>query len=353
MMDSGVINLSTGPVQITAEVKQALINLPIPHRSKEFADLLRTTSEILTKEYKVKNCFLLTGSGTLANDVMLHQVRSAGGKGLILANGEFGERLIDQATRIGLDFIILKLPWGEPFDLHETEQLIRDQSLTWMIFTHCETSTGVINDLDGLSSIAGKYYCRAYVDCMSTIGTKPIDLSKITMATASSGKGLASIPGIAIVLSNIDPLPDPATPSYFDLAQYLNKSGVPFTLSSNLLDALKASIRQKLTYKQYSLREVYSEKISVILSSAGLLRFDHKHTHVFTLVPSPDEYDMLLEAFMRAGLIVSYESEYLRKRKWIQLALFNFYTERELISVVNKLEELVLSTARQKLLTNF
>ena len=348
-----MINLSTGPVQITAEVKQALISSPIPHRSKEFADLLETTSEILTKEYKVKNCFLLTGSGTLANDVMLHQVRSLGGKGLILANGEFGERLIDQAARTGLNFTTSKLAWGEPFDLQETEQLIRDQSASWMIFTHCETSTGVINDLNGLSIIAGKYKCRTYVDCMSTIGTRPIDLSMITMATASSGKGLASIPGIAIVLSNIDPVADPATPSYFDLAQYLSKSGVPFTLSSNLLYSLKTSIRQKLTNQQYSLSEAYSQKISALLSSAGFLRFNHNNTHVFTLVPSPDEYQSLIETFGRAGLIVSYESEYLRKRKWIQLALFNFYTERELMTVVDKLEELVMPAGRQKLLTNF
>jgi aspartate aminotransferase-like enzyme len=344
-MDSGVINLSTGPVQITAEVKQALISSPIPHRSNEFAELLRTSSDILTNEYKVKNCFLLTGSGTLANDVMLHQVRSIGGKGLILSNGEFGERLIDQATRIDLDFMILKLPWGERFDLHETEKLIGDQSISWMIFTHCETSTGVINDLNALSIIAEKYNCLVFADCMSTIGTRPIDLSKIAMATASSGKGLASIPGIAIVFSNIDPVPDPATPSYFDLAQYLGKSGVPFTLSSNLLAALRASIRQKLTNKQYMQSEVYSQKISALLSSAGLLHFDHEYTHVFTLAPSPDEYNRLLEAFRRAGLIVSYESEYLRKRKWIQLALFNFYTERELMSVVHKLEEIVVAAS--------
>jgi aspartate aminotransferase-like enzyme len=352
-MDSGIINLSTGPVQITAEVKQALVDSAISHRSKEFADLYRSTSEILTREYSVKHSFILTGSGTLANDVMLHQVRSAGGKGLILTNGEFGERLMDQATRIGLDFTSKKLTWGEPFDLLETEQLIRDLSISWLAFTHCETSTGVINDLNGLTTLGIKYNCRCYVDCMSTIGTRPIDLSKITMATASSGKGLASIPGIAILLSNIDPKPDPAIPSYFDLAQYLSKSGVPFTLSSNLLAALTVSIKQKLNYSQYSLVDKYRQKISTLLSSADLLPFHHKSSYVFTLAPSPEEYIKLLEAFRKSGLTVSYESEYLRKRKWIQLALFNFYTERELRSVMSKLEDIVMTAGRQKQLTNY
>jgi predicted DNA-binding protein (MmcQ/YjbR family) len=61
----------------------------------------------------------------------------------------------------------------------------------------------------------------------------------------------------------------------------------------------------------------------------------------------------LLTQFRESGLVVSFESEYLRKRKWIQLALFNCYTERELMSVVDKLEELVMPAGRQKLLTNY
>jgi aspartate aminotransferase-like enzyme len=351
-MDSGIINLNTGPVLITAEVKQALIDTSITHRSNEFQNLYARTSEWLKKEYQVKYSFILTGSGTLANEVMLHQARSSGGKGLILSNGEFGERLIDQAHRLGLEFISHKLAWGELFNIDETDQLIQNHSISWIVFTHCETSTGVLNDLIGLTTVAKKHNCQCYIDCMSTIGTRPFSLAGATMATASSGKGFASMPGLAIVFSNVQPATSHHIPAYLDLGEYAMKKGVPFTLSSNQLNALFCSLKQKLHPPQYALVEIYRKKISDLLAAADLLPFDNGSSYVFTLVPPPDEYDRLLKAFRRAGLVVSFESDYLKKRKWIQLALFNFYTERELRSVMNKLEEIVVAVSRQYSLKN-
>jgi aspartate aminotransferase-like enzyme len=351
-MDSGTINLSTGPVQITPEVKKALGTSPIAHRTKDFIALYRETADILKHEYNLRHCFFLTGSGTLANEVMLHQLKHKG-KGLILSNGEFGERLIDQATRISLDFEFHKKDWGEIFDTTLIRQLIIENGITWIAFTHCETSTGVVNDLNGLLAIAQQHQCECYVDCMSTIGTQRIDLSGVTMATASSGKGLASIPGIALIFSNIDPIPSPAIPSYLDLGQYFAKSGVPFTISSNLIAALNVSISQKLSEQQYNLICRYRDVIANLLHQAELTPFSYTNSFVFTLTPG-DNYDSLLEQFRECGLVISFESEYLRRRKWIQLALFNCYSEDELDEVVIKLQRIIQNTKvkSQKQLTH-
>jgi aspartate aminotransferase-like enzyme len=55
------------------------------------------------------------GSGTLANDAIAAQLSLLDGRGLVLSNGEFGERLIDHARRFGLSFDVLKIEWGEAF----------------------------------------------------------------------------------------------------------------------------------------------------------------------------------------------------------------------------------------------
>ncbi len=62
------------------------------------------------------------GSGTLANDVVAGQLSLLGGRGLILSNGEFGERLMDQARRLNLKFDALKFDWGKPLDLAMVEK---------------------------------------------------------------------------------------------------------------------------------------------------------------------------------------------------------------------------------------
>src|SRR5215218_8895501 len=101
-MISEAVNLSTGPVGITAQVQQALAAPSISHRSPAFINQYRQSVEMLCSAFNVNEAFILTGSGTLANEAMLWQIRLQNKRGLILSNGEFGLRLISQAKRLGI-----------------------------------------------------------------------------------------------------------------------------------------------------------------------------------------------------------------------------------------------------------
>jgi aspartate aminotransferase-like enzyme len=245
---------------------------------------MRKQQTSYAKQFSVQQTFLLSGSGTLANEAMLSQIKLQGKKGLILSNGEFGSRLIKQAKRLSLDFIEHIINWGETFDVMEAERLIKLHRVEWLLFCHCETSTGVINDLSALTAIATTNNCLCFVDCMSTVGTHPLNLSKVAMATASSGKGLASVPGLAIVFSNIAMQTGDQIPVYLDLQHYSIKSGIPFTISSNLVNALYTSIQQKLQCNQFELLQEYGEKFYSRLSEQQLVPFSNQHTKVFTIV---------------------------------------------------------------------
>src|SRR4051794_21523390 len=103
-MNHFALNVGTGPVQVSQQVLAALASVPISHRSNEFHRLYNNTKDYLCAQFNVSRCYLLTGSGTAANEAMIWQIKLLGGKGLILSNGEFGERLIKQATRSSLEF---------------------------------------------------------------------------------------------------------------------------------------------------------------------------------------------------------------------------------------------------------
>ena len=336
-MISEIVNLSTGPVGISAQVMKALSEPPISHRSVAFRQLYNKTCDVLSTAFEVKQTFLLTGSGTLANEVMLQEIKYIGGKGLILSNGEFGHRLIEQARRNHLDFITYELDWGKPFDIHTIEQLMLPEAINWILFPHCETSTGVINDLDKLAALAKTHNCLCFVDCMSTVGTMPLNLSEVAMATASSGKGLASVPGLAIIFSNIEPSLKKDGPVYLDLAHYSSNAGIPFTLSSNLVKALYTSICQKLRTSQYELVQHYGKQFFNILNLRDFVPYSNDNTKVFTIITSENRMAGFYQHMDQNKLLLSNESAYLKTRGWCQLATFGFYTERQLKYVVNSL----------------
>ena len=146
---------------------------------------------------------LLLGSGTLANDVVAGQLSSQPGKGLILANGEFGKRLIDHASRWRLDFDVYQRPWGQPFEPDAIERQLR--GIAWLWFVHCETSTGMLNDLETFRRLCRPRGIEICVDVISSLGTVPCDLRDVAFATGVSGKGLGAYPGIAMVFHREPP----------------------------------------------------------------------------------------------------------------------------------------------------
>jgi aspartate aminotransferase-like enzyme len=279
----------------------------------------------------VQETFLLTGSGTLANEAMLWQIKMHRGKGFILSNGEFGSRLIEQAKRNSLNFTEHKIGWGEHYDIEEIERLVQLNEINWMLFCHCETSTGIINDLNELTEVAARNTCLCFVDCMSTVGTYPLDLSKIAMATASSGKGLASVPGLAIVFSNIAAQAGDRIPVYLDLQHYSRKNGVPFTISSNLVNALCTSIQQKLQINQFELLQEYGEKFYNRLSEQELIPFSNHISKVFTIALAHDTRTTFIYKMQYRQLLFSYESDYLIERNWCQLAMFGYYKKNDVM----------------------
>src|ERR1044072_8267060 len=81
------------------------------------------------------------------------------------------------------------------------------------------------------------------LDCISLIGTVPVDLRGVYLASCVSGKGLAGFPGLSMVFYHYEIGPQPGrSPRYLDLRGYAAQNGTPFTHSSNLLAALQAAL---------------------------------------------------------------------------------------------------------------
>ena len=341
---AGPVSFLPGPVAIGGKVRRAFSTRPLSHRSREFHQLMNETKTLLLGLTGAAHAELFLGSGTLANDVVAAQLGLLQGPGLVLANGEFGERLVDHATRQGLAFETFSSPWGVPFDYPAIEEKLSGGAIGWLWATHCETSMGTLNSLERLEEICRAHHVKLCMDCTSSVGTVPVRLEGVYLATTVSGKGLASYPGISIVLYNHEAVPDTRLPRYLDLGYYRAKGGVPFTHSHNLLAALREALLIVTAKPKYDRVRRESDWLRKELERFGIGVVSgaaDSSPAVLTFALPPSVSSMRLgEEMEERGYLLSYRSEYLVKNNLLQACLMGETTHGQLRRMLDALVRL-------------
>ena len=334
-MLSGGANFLPGPVGISDAVQQAMQRGATSHRADAFHARYRDTQQRLCALANARHATMLLGSGTLANDVVAAQISLLDAPGVIVSNGEFGERLIDHATRMRIPHTVVRAPWGEALDTVAVARAMQRTGAGWLWAVHGETSTGVMNDLEALAAIAKSHGAKLALDVISSLGTVPLSLHDVWMASAVSGKALAAFPGVAIVFHDGTACtPSTRVPRYLDLGLAVAQQGVPFTQSSNLLDALATSLTEMNWPARFRRLALDGAWLRRAMESRGwrvLANGNHASPAVHTLIPPAGVSARALGERLRdAGWLLSYESGYLCERNWLQVCLMGHYTPEAL-----------------------
>jgi len=338
------INFLPGPVAVRREVRRAFEQAPESHRGEAFIKDFQATRQILCELTGAGKVELLLGSGTLANDVVAGQLSLEPGPGLILSQGEFGQRLVDHARRFNLKFDLLEIPFGAAFDPSATrKKLEATPGLAWLWCAHCETSTGMLNPLESLKSLCSEFQVKLCLDCISSIGTVPVDLAGVFLGTCASGKGLRAYPGISMVFYHHEVEPGaPGLPRYLDLGNYAAQGGIPFTFSSNLLHALHASIKRVQWAKRFEELEHLSAWLRGKLDGMGfdLIGEPGQVSPAVVSIRLPESLNSVKvgDSMQEAGYLISYNSDYLRRLNWIQVCLMGDCNREKLVSLLNGLK---------------
>lgn len=326
-LNDKIVNLLPGPVAMHQKVRKAFESTPVSHRKTEFVECVSEVKARLCSLTKARYVEILVGSGTLANDAVAAQLKLLKGSGLILSNGEFGERLVDHAKRWQLAIKIYRIKWGAHFSKHNIQKLIQSQNnLSWVWMTHCETSSGVLNDIEFVKSLCRKNGIKLCLDCISSLASVPLDLRGVYLASGTSGKAIGSYAGLAFAFYNQKLKPKPKNiPRYLDLGYYNVKKGVPFTFSSNLLFALReallnidhTSIGKTETLVSETLRSKLIDFGFKLVGTGGILSPSVITIELPAEISSVDAGSRMAER----GFLISYLSSYLVKRNWIQICL--------------------------------
>lgn len=215
-----------GPVIVAKNVFTA-VGRNIGHREEEFSDLLLSINRKLLGLFEIRDQdayypLLVTSSGTAANEAVLSSI--VGNKHiLILANGEFGERLYAISKLHNKNTHLLHFGWGNSIDVEKVEVYVKKHKVDIIYMVHHETSIGILNPVHDIGDLSKKYNKTFCMDAVSSAGADKIDLESwnVSYCTTSAGKAICSLPGLGIIMARVKDLESlkgvPAKTMYLNL----------------------------------------------------------------------------------------------------------------------------------------
>jgi 2-aminoethylphosphonate-pyruvate transaminase len=200
--------LTPGPLSTTPTVKEVMLRdwcTWDTDYNDIVQDVRRRLVEIATERFRdAYTAVLMQGSGTFCVEAALGTAIPTDGKVLILSNGAYGDRMALIAERLGIPHEVLRNDeTAAPRTEDVREVLSRDSSLTHVAVVHCETTTGILNPLEGIAAVAREAGRGLIVDAMSSFGGIPMDIGDLgaDFVVSSANKCIQGVPGFGFVIA--------------------------------------------------------------------------------------------------------------------------------------------------------
>lgn len=252
-----------GPVDVEDDVLEAMAQPVLPHYGPMWLERYHETIDLLKQVFGTQgDLFPLVGPGSAGLDAALGSLTRTGEKVLVPANGFFGRRFRVIAQSYGLDVRTVEAPMGQPLDPEAIRQcLSAEPDIQAIGVVHLETSSGVLNPLREIASVAQEFGVPVIADAVSSMGGVPLPVDEwgIDVCATVVNKCLACPPGLAPISvsqrawQQIDAKGGRAHGWYLNLrvwkdyaVNWASWHPTPITMPSNLVAALLVSLRRIL-----------------------------------------------------------------------------------------------------------
>ena len=194
--------MGPGPSDVSARVLGALARPTVGHLDPSFIQLMDETKQLLQYAFCTSNALTmpLSAPGSAGMESVFVNLLEPGDKVVICINGVFGNRMKENALRVGAQVITIEDPWGEQTKPEKVEAALKQHPDTKAVaFVHAETSTGVRNDAQLLCKIAKQFDCLTIVDAVTSLAGVELKVDDWMIDAIYSGtqKCLSCVPGLA------------------------------------------------------------------------------------------------------------------------------------------------------------
>lgn len=295
-----------GPTPVPPEISLAEAAPLIHHRTPEFSRIFAEVSEDLKYLFQTGEgeVYTFTSSGTGAMEACVVNLLSKGDTALVVRGGKFGERWAELCETYGVKTTCIDAEYGNAVDPKAVgKALERNKSIKAVFITQCETSTGVLNDVEAVANIVKNYPALLVVDAITAVGVSPFLMDKwqVDVAVTGSQKGLMMPPGLAFAAvrpTAQEAIKNADLPRYYwdfrAMQKNLKKDTTPFTPAISLITALKTAMEM---IKKEGLENIWKRHARLAhatresVKALGLELFARQPSDMLTAVKMPKGID--------------------------------------------------------------
>ena len=357
-----------GPTPVPESVLQALGRHPIGHRSAEFQAIIKKTSQQLKWLHQTKNDVLsITGSGTAAMEAGIINTLSKGDKVICGENGKFGERWVKVAKAYGLNVEVVQAEWGQPLNTNKIKELLENDSkkeIKAVIITHSETSTGVLNNLEEISShVKSHGHAISIIDCVTSLGACDVPMEKwgIDVIASGSQKGYMMPPGLSFIAMSERAWKANETSNlpkfYLDLKPYRKtalKDSSPFTPAVNLYFALEKSLeimQKEGLVNIFKRHNRHKKAVEAAMQAIGMPLFaeeNHRSPAITAVAPKNIDAEILRKIVKdKFDILLAGGQDHL-KGKIFRIGHLGFVNDRDILTAISAIESTLHSMSISK-----
>ena len=196
--DRDELLMTPGPTAVPNDVRDAMARPPVnPDVQAQFSPFYRDVLDKLGSVYDTDDDVLvLSGEGMVGLEASVASLVEKGDEVLCLANGLFGEGFADLVEMHGGEAVVHHAPRGSGFDSDAVKSVVEDHDFAAATMVHCETPTGLLNDLGEVLEILQDAGVLTVVDAVSSLGGTPVPTESIDVCLGASQKCFSSPPGL-------------------------------------------------------------------------------------------------------------------------------------------------------------
>jgi 2-aminoethylphosphonate-pyruvate transaminase len=172
-------------IEIVADVRTRLVGLATAHGGDAFTAVP------------------IQGSGSFGVEAMLGTLCPRETRTLVLVNGAYGRRMVHMLQVMGRACEAYEVPENTPADPEAVAaRLDASPDLKTVVVVHCETTTGLLNPVEGVARVAAARGRRVLVDAMSSFGAVPLDAEVwgLDAVVSSANKCIEGVPGFSFAV---------------------------------------------------------------------------------------------------------------------------------------------------------